>query len=283
MIHIYRGYPTTHIKDWINEHIDIDYSKIPFYIEALEDGNVKLAKIGSPTEISLLYSFDNKNWNNWDYTTGTDLKAGEKLYLKSSNNNGKFSTTGGNCYTFNFSSNVNIFGNIMSLIYNSFYDKKEINSSYCFCYLFSTCLSLINASNLNLPATILTENCYFGMFSGCTSLTSTPELPATTLARSCYDYMFNSCKSLTSMPKLPATKLASCCYFDMFYGCNNLTSNIYLSATILAESCYYEMFNMCLKISEIHYPKSIENDSTFTSMISSPRFGAKNATVYYDL
>ena len=43
------------------------------------------------------------------------------------------------------------------------------------------------------------------------------------------------------------------------------------------------MFNDCTNIVEIHYQKSLENDDTFTSMEGSPKFGATNATVYFNL
>lgn len=42
------GSPPQYIKNWIKDHEEIDYLKIPFCIEALEDGNVKLVKTGSP-------------------------------------------------------------------------------------------------------------------------------------------------------------------------------------------------------------------------------------------
>jgi hypothetical protein len=37
------------------------------------------------------------------------------------------------------------------------------------------------------------------MFNGCVSLVSAPQLPATTLTESCYYYMFNGCTSLNSV------------------------------------------------------------------------------------
>ena len=48
----------------------------------------------------------------------------------------------------------------------------------------------------SLPVTTLAEYCYYGMFQGCTGLTTAPELPATTLAKACYCNMFNYCSSL---------------------------------------------------------------------------------------
>ncbi len=49
---------------------------------------------------------------------------------------------------------------------------------------------------------------YFGMFSGCESLTTAPELPAVNLAKQCYEYMFYGCTNLTTVPELPATSLS---------------------------------------------------------------------------
>ena len=115
--------------------------------------------------------------------------------------------------------------------YNDFVDKTKLISKCCFVRLFIECTNLIDASNLILPATTLTE--------------------------SCYEQMFTNCNELTLVPKLPAT---------------NLDTN-----------CYNDIFMYSLKITELHYPSSIENDPTFTSMSGSPKFGATNATVYYDL
>ena len=251
---VYKGYPNQHITDWINEYY---YLNIPLCFNVLEDGNVKLTKNGSPNEISLLYSFDNENWSDWDYSIGTNLKLGEKLYLKAKENNEYLNSSFSNYYNFKISGKVNVIGNIMSLLYNSFYDKKEIKNSLTFFNLFQNCTSLLNAYNLKLSATNLAENCYWSMFSNCTNLISIPELPAITLTLGCYISMFSGCTNLTSAPKLLATSLAA--------------------------NCYWVMFENCLKINELHYPKSIVNNKTFTSMSGSPWFGATNATVYYDL
>ena len=257
MTDLFLGYPDEGITNWIKENC-VDYSKIPLCFEALEDGNVKLIKTEDPDYTlnpSLLYSFDNKTWNDWDYVIGTDLKQGEKLYLKTKK---EYDTVSHDLsyITFLTTNKFNICGNLISLIYNDFIDKKTIYA-YSFWHLFNNCTRLINASNLVLPATILTTCCYDSMFNYCTGLVSAPELPATKLANGCYDSMFNYCTGLVSAPELPATTLASACYNSMFYNCSN--------------------------ISELHYPASLENDSTFKSMYGSPWFGATNATIYYDL
>ena len=310
MTDLFVGSVNSNIINWIQQNIQLDYSKIPLYFEALEDGNVNLTKIGSLDEISLLYSFDNKNWNDWEYETGTDLKTGEKLYLKSKTDNGYFSKDYDNYYSFKFSSGskINVYGNIMSLLYNDFIDKKELLTEYCFFKLFRQC-EIIDASKLILPAIKLSEHCYQYMFEYCTNLVFTPKLPATILSAYCYNYMFKNCINICIPPKLPAITLANCCYTGMFYYCISLTTipklpatimydscyaymfwqcilltnTFQLPATTLARACYFMMFKQCDFISELHYPKIIKDNEIFISITDSPQFGATNATVYYDL
>ena len=151
----------------------------------------------------------------------------------------------------------------------------------CYESMFYVCPSLTQAPAL--PATTLADSCYNGMFGDCTSLTQAPALPATTLAGYCYGGMFSGCTSLTQAPALPATTLAFSCYGGMFSGCTSLTQAPALPATTLAGNCYNSMFSVCTNIAELHYPASVQNDSTFTGMSGSPWFGATNATVHYDL
>ena len=145
-------------------------------------------------------------------------------------------------------------GNVMSLLYgDEFKGQTEIKNEYEFAYLFSeydgqkTC-EIVNAKNLSLPATTLTQGCYQGMFFGCTSLTAAPELPARILTQNCYQYMFYNCTSLTVAPELPATTLAFECYYSMFGECTNLTTAPKLPATTLANNCYQSMFGGCTSL-----------------------------------
>ena len=133
---------------------------------------------------------------------------------------------------------------------------KNANGKYCLpattltdsCYysMFYGCTSLTTAPVL--PATTLAQSCYYEMFYGCTSLTTAPVLPATTLAQSCYDEMFYGCTSLTTAPELPATTLAQSCCSSMFCGCTSLTTAPQLPATTIASGCYQNMFNGCTSL-----------------------------------
>ena len=203
MTDLFLGYPDEGITNWIK---DIWYPlTIPLCFEALEDVCIAIDKYDEPPEISLLYSFDNKTWQEWDYKTGTDLKTREKLYLKSKTDNAFFSSSTG-YYSFYTSGKVNVSGNIMSLLYNDFKDKKEITAEYCFNMLFASFLTenyIVNASKLLLPATTLAPLCYYCMFEYNDNLIYAPEeLSATNLGNGSYCYMFDSCSNLISIPKI---------------------------------------------------------------------------------
>ena len=99
------------------------------------------------------------------------------------------------------------------------------------------------------------------------------------------EHMFSDSTSLVDVSELNLNDIiiSTGCYESMFSGCTSLKSAPKLPATTLANNCYNSMFKGCTKITELHYPKSIENDSTFKNLDGSPKFGADNATVYYDL
>ena len=146
-------------------------------------------------------------------------------------------------------SNFKVQGNVMSLLYGeNFRDKTDLTGKdYAFKKLFSGCTTLVDASELTLPATTLAVSGYSYMFADCTKLTSAPELPATTLASDCYSHMFQRCSSLKTPPELPATTLASNCYNGMFYG-SALTTAPKLPATTLEYGCYESMFQSCISL-----------------------------------
>lgn len=130
-------------------------------------------------------------------------------------------------------------GNIMSLVYgdNFIAETSFPDPAINFYGMFRGCQTLLNAENLILPSTTVTDSCYYEMFSGCTSLTTAPALPATTLEMSCYNGMFSGCESLTTAPVLPATTLADMCYWYMFNGCLLLSHITMLATDISAEDC----------------------------------------------
>ena len=202
----------------------------------MPDKPIKYSKdLNTWTDISFVYGYKNK----------IVLNRGEKLYLKGNN-----STYGRRVSTSRYDydayaqiladKKIDVMGNIMSLVYgDNFINNNTIESSYTFLKLFKNNTKLVNAKDLILPATALTDHCYSSMFGSCDALTTAPELPATTLAKSCYSNIFYYCEALTTAPELPATTLADDCYYSMFYNSYKLN---YIKAmfTTTPSSAYTE-------------------------------------------
>ena len=160
---------------------------------ALENGTFSFTSSNSLNVIN--YSTDNgTTWTEGDdFRTSVEVNNGDKVMWKGTltpQNDigiGRFSSSG----------NFDVQGNVMSLLYGDDFkgqtdlsDKTEV-----FAALFSD-NNIINAKNLSLPATTLSEGCYKEMFHHCEWLETAPVLPATTLVNGCYDFMFNECYSL---------------------------------------------------------------------------------------
>lgn len=215
-------------------------------------GDITLNRTGSPTSVVLEYSLDNgSTWTEWQEVGGVrtlTLAAGGRVWIRNQSSvSTGFSNSGSNYYYFDFTDAVNAYGDTRALLCSL--PANGVISDYCFFRLFSFCLSLVTAPEL--PATTLSEWCYAGMFYGCSSLMTAPELPATTLADNCYREMFSYCTSLATAPELPATTLAQGCYYGMFMDCTSLVTAPDLPATTLAGNCYYEMFYNCTGINEV--------------------------------
>ena len=231
-------------KGWADEY---------FTIESLEDDNTIYLKTEN-SAVTKTVSVSTDNGHTWtEYTSSAEdngttlatLNSGDKILVKGHN------TTYYKTYanSFKTSKQFEVKGNVMSLVYgDSFINYNNLNETSTFRMLFSDCTKLTSAENLVLPATRLTQYCYYEMFSGCTSLTKAPELPTTTLAYGCYAAMFEGCTSLVNAPALPATTLANACYDAMFRDCTSLVNAPELPATSLAELCYSLMFMNCTSL-----------------------------------
>jgi len=144
--------------------------------------------------------------------------------------------------------NMSLSGNIMSLVDEENFATITTMEGASFAGLFAGNTCGFEASGLLLPATTLSENCYSGMFAGCSQMSDTPvELPALTLAPGCYSNMFEGCGQISEAPHLPATKLVDRCYASMFYQCGTLENVTCLATTINGTDCtkdwLYEVSN----------------------------------------
>ena len=225
----------------------IDYSKEYFTIESLEDGTVGVSVPSSAD--SMKYRVNGGEWVETSEAFQLSVLANDKIQISCVCSDLELGCSS----FFNISAPFKVYGNIMSLLHGDDFEGKTDLTGYgsAFAYLFYGCPTLTDASNLILPAIILSNSCYRNMFLGCTSLTVAPKLPAITLVSGCYRDMFYGCTSLTVAPELPATTLAGYCYSSMFMFCKNLTVAPKLPATTLAERCYYAMFQSCSNLNHI--------------------------------
>ena len=246
----------------------IDYASMYFTIKALTAGTIGF------TGEDLYYSLnEGSTWNALAKKTPINLQANDKILFKGTptplEDGDEYSGIGSFYGTCSF----NVYGNAMSLLFGDNFESQYslASKSYAFNSLFSdwseteSPASVVDASNLILPATILSESCYFAMFAGCESLIKAPQLPATNLARNCYYAMLSACPSLTIAPELPATTLKQSCYYNMFWGCTNLTKAPELPATTLVKYCYNNMFRDCTKLNYIKAMFTTTPSNTYTS------------------
>ena len=219
---------------------------------------------------TIYYSKDSgTTWASITSTTGgTEISTinGDAVIFKGDNstyNEANSFFTNHTKFTFSDGMRLNLRGNIMSLINSTnFSNLDTLVADYTFDGLFAGGDAILNARELQLPAIVLSMECYGGMFQGCKSLTTAPELPATTLAQSCYSNMFFGCSALTTAPSiLPALSISQkdACYAEMFTGCKSLITAPELPATTLGKYCYSGMFEDC---TNLQYVKCLATDKS---------------------
>ena len=225
----------------------------PLTFEAVEAGTIQVYYSGSHTlPKPITYT---KNGVSTSITASTDITvaAGDVVSFSSENSSVNDDATG--WLNILADHKIYVYGNVMSLINDEgdFSKDKTISGDYALKYMLYGSENMYNHPDkkLVLPATTLSEGCYYGLFMGCYCLSEAPELPATKLAPYCYFRMFRSCTALTTAPELPATTLAEKCYNQMFYNCTALTTAPELPATTLTDGCYYGLFYGCSKLSSV--------------------------------
>lgn len=214
-----------------------DYSQDYFTIESLADSNlIKIGKNKSPSNINLSYSTDDgETWTDLTLSATRDIatiNTGDKIMFKGVNNN--LATAWDAYYRFYSTKNINVYGNAMSLLFgDNFLNNSEFTSgtSYNLCGLFYGTTTLIDASNLILPALTCTVSCYNGMFRGCTNLVYGPKLlPALDVPKDGYSSMFEGCTSLVEAPEILATTVSGDTALNRMF-CMNRNSKVTAAMT----------------------------------------------------
>ena len=230
---------------------ELNNTNIEYLTFTAEEDNSTIS-LNAKTSPDIKYSLNSGKWTQWDYSAIT-LNTGDTVRMKGNNSNG-FTTSNSSYNQFSMTGKIGASGNIMSLLYEDDFEAKlTIPCNYCYYGMFKGCTSLTSAPVL--PATTLKMSCYHIMFNGCTALTTAPELPATTLADNCYSAMFSGCTALTTAPELPATTLAGRCYYNMFKNCTSLNYIKMLATNISDNRCLYNwVYNVASTGTFIKHP-----------------------------
>ena len=172
--------------DNVIEKVNINNNPLPpencFYIEPINSYcwvSINYTTYDRILDNDCVYYFNNGEWKKLDFDTST--KITEKTYFK--NYKKTYSEISNVVVTSYLSIRepCNIGGDITTLL-------GGMKNNYAY-QLFKGS-KIVDASNLILPATTLSNYCYQQMFMNCASLTTAPELPATTLVHRCYQQMF---------------------------------------------------------------------------------------------
>lgn len=154
-------------------------------------------KICADGDVTISFSnnllYNNGSTDYWEYyeaDTEIELYDGNTIGFKGS----LIPTEEDGIGSFTISGNgtVEISGNLLALINN------EHMKPYQFKNLFKNCSKITDVKKLVFPDYTV-QNCYEGMFYGCTSLTSSPKLIAEILSNDCYKDMFYGCTSLNNI------------------------------------------------------------------------------------
>ena len=220
-----------------------EMTDVPLTFVVTNSGTIIYSRLSSSSNLTIQYKKNDGEWTNISSSTGgTSINVVSGDIVRFRGDNVKY---GGQRFSHS-TATFRLEGNIMSLISSTGFDGLlTLTASDAFEGLFASCTGLTSAEKLELPAIELSEQCYFGLFYNCASLTIAPRLPATTLASGCYFHMFEKCTSLTIAPRLPATTLANSCYRNMFRDCIRLTNPPELPVTVLSPRCYQHMFLNC--------------------------------------
>ena len=223
-----------------------DYYNQYFTIDVSTNTTIYLASYVPKDE--LYYSINYGRWTK--YNGGFTVKTGDKVCFKNTSDKAYyFNSTGTIESVIRNLPATRIYGNLNSMYAGDNFVDDIRMYSYAYQYWFGG-TSIVNVSNLVLPARRLAPSCYYGMFSNCKYLKKTPELTATRLADSCYHSMFVYCTSLTETSKLPATTVDYSSYEEMFRGCTALVNAPELPATTVDDRGYYLMFRDCTSLTK---------------------------------
>lgn len=244
-----------------------------FYFENTSDAPVSayINRMGNAPVITPEFSTDTETWVDYGTTASGvvfTVPTKSKLYMRCKCNG--WANANSRYNKFYFTENLNIGGNILSLLYGEDYedgikDLPQGTTSYTFCNIFNAA-AVEDASNLVIDFNTMPEYAFMNTFNSCTSLTAAPSIPAVSNKYS-YTNMFYGCSSLRTSPALPATTLYEASYQNMFNRCTSLENVGAISATTVAKFSCLGMFQDCTSlVNAPALPATTLGESSYLSM-----------------
>lgn len=115
--------------------------------------------------------------------------------------------------------------------------------------------SIVDASELILPFTDLSESIYARMFWNCKKLKYPPKvLPAKTVPENAYSYMFSGCDRLKYIPKILGNTFETNSCSEMFYGClsiKNISESFPSNFEYTGVNAFLKCFANCIGLEKI--------------------------------
>ena len=145
---------------------------------------------------------------------------------------------------------------------------------------FENCASI---TSISFP--VLTTIGNYGMnytFYGCSGITSVAFPQLTSIGTNGMYYAFQSCTSITSVSFPQLASIGTNGMANTFQSCSGLTSISFPALTQATSAFNNYTFNGCDALTEIHFRADMQ--TTIEAMPNySTKFGAPNATIYFDL
>jgi len=209
---------------------------------------------GAPElEEPIIYSINGGEEKSVTASTSFAVKTGDKVQFKSKNKTLARRFKYNDNYYYQYvrirpQVQCAVYGNAMSMVSpdGNWHLNREIKEKFALSYLFNGATNLVNdeTRNLTLPATTLTDSCYYYTFRNCYGLTRAPELPAKEVKKGSYRYMFQNCFQLAKVPAMSPTSIDDYGCYYMFSNCDALTEAPAINVETIGErGCYYMFYN----------------------------------------
>lgn len=267
-----------------------DYSNDYFTVKNKYNGNNTIS-LNASGVISQTVYFSKDNGENWSSisisnnssTSSTTkyigpLPSGGTLLMRCS---GGLAANGSHISLYS-TYNIEVYGNLYSLYYNSPQAPSGTLNNYAFAHLFENNRTLVSAEKLWLGVRTVPIGMFENMFYSCTSLTTPPSLDnIVTVNENGMKSMFSACESLTTAPQMSnLTTIGITATREMFKNCTSLTTAPDLRrVTSVNDYGMENMFYGCTSLSTAYAPTMTWNTAKMRNWLSGV---ANTGTLYAD-